>query len=114
MEPARLAPQDGTSTKIKHVSPSATYATPGTKSPDNASPATTDQLLRTETVSLMSILVLSPKVISFVRFGLEKFAKNALTEVSSIKMDFVLQSALNAIPLTKLQETALLASLDMI
>ena len=61
----------------------------------------------------MSIPVLYLSQTFYARPGQKKDVLLAQTEAFSIKMDYVSQSALNVIVSTKLQEIALLASLDM-
>lgn len=106
MVSAKPAPRDGISTKKKSASLLVTFATPGMKIPDSVSPATTDPLSKTATVSLISIPASYLKATFFAKHGLEILVSNAQQEVSSMLMDFAFQLALSAILSTKLQEIA--------
>lgn len=56
--------------------------------------------------------MLCPTATSFAKPGLDPSASNALTELSSMLMEYASQLALNATLLTNLQETALLVFQD--
>ena len=83
-----------------------TFAIPGMKPLEYASPAITDQLFKMETALPTLIHLLFLKATSSAKYGLEKNALNALIEASSMLMDFAFLLALNAILLIKPQETA--------
>ena len=112
-ESVKPAPKDGSSTKKESVSQLATFVPHGTMSPETAPNATMDLLFKKENVLSMLIPALFQKATSSARPGSRKPALSAPKEVSSTKMDSVSQLALSAIPLTRLQETASLASMDM-
>lgn len=113
MENVNPAPRDGSSTKITSASQSVISATLGKKT-ETVPLATMDQSSKMETVLLTLIPPLFPKATSFVKLGLEKPVKPAVTEASSTLTDFASLLAHNVTLLTKPPETVLLVSKDMI
>ena len=106
MESARLALEDGTSTKKMSVFPSATSAAPGTKPPEYASPATTDLPSNKDNVSSSQTPPLSPKATFSAPPGLMAPVSLALKEASSTPTDSAFQLPLNAAASIEPLETA--------
>jgi len=90
VESANSAPRDGTSIHKTSVCLSVISAQPGPKRV-HVKLATTDLLLKRVLASKITTLASSPTVTSSVKFGPDKSAQNAQTELFSIKTVFVLQ-----------------------
>ena len=106
MESAKPAPRDGTSMLMEFALPSATSAPPGMKNQEPALPATTDPLLLTGTVLLMSTPVLFPKATFSAKPGTKKTVSLVPIEAFSMPMVSAFQSAPNVTPSIRPQETA--------
>jgi len=114
MEFVKLAPKDGSLTKMEFVFPLVTFAHHGMKNLEIVLNATMDLMFKKESVLPILTLVLYQKVTFSAKSGLKKLVLNALPEVSSMKMENVSQLAPNATLMIRPLDIALLVLVVMI